>query len=301
MAYEKVTKENLVQSEPKFSASQLPSPLSLMADQIQFKCEKGAVGKCSPSTGRLFLLACMAGMFIAFGAVFYTLVSADHTLSFAVKRVLGGFMFCTGLYLVIQAGSELYTGDTMALMGVWSKRMSLGCYMRLIVVVWIGNLVGSLFVAFGLHYAGVGGYGHGDMGAAAVAIAHAKVTLPLGVMFVKGIFCNILVCLAVWCSYGAKSVADKFFSILLPITCFVALSFEHSVANMYFLPTGLLELAAGHVASGFNPAGLDLAHVCINLGVVTIANWVGGVVFVAAIYYYIYHQKNIDAEHVKVV
>lgn len=269
-----------------------PSTDMLTPDQIQAKCENYSKVKCGHPTAKLFVLAFMAGAFIAFGAMFYTLVCADPNFSLAPKRVLAGFVFCTGLYLVLCAGSELFTGDTMAIMGVWSKKITLGQLVRMLVIVWVGNLVGSIAVALIVHGCNFGAMGGGAVAHEAVSIAAGKTSLSFGVMFCRGIMCNVLVCLAVWCSYGAKSTVDKFFSILLPIVCFVACGFEHSVANMYFLPAGFIELMSGAHIDGLNVAHLNLGGICTNLAIVTIANTVGAMIFVAGVYYFLYHKKE---------
>lgn len=270
----------------------LPTVDMLTPAEIQAKCENYSKVKCAHPTLKLFILAFMAGAFIAFGAMFYTLVCADADLSLAPKRVLAGVVFATGLYLVLCAGSELFTGDTMAVMGVWAKKITLGQLLRMLVIVWVGNLVGSIAIALLVHACNFGAMGGGAVAHEAVAIAAGKTGLPLSVMFCRGIMCNVLVCLAVWCSYGAKTTVDKFFSILLPIVCFVACGFEHSVANMYFLPAGFIEMMSGASVEGLNVAHLNMLGICTNLGVVTLANTFGAMVFIAGVYYFLFHKKE---------
>lgn len=180
----------------------------------------------------------------------------------------------------------------MAVMGVWAKKITLGQLLRMLVIVWVGNLVGSIAIALLVHACNFGAMGGGAVAHEAVAIAAGKTGLPLSVMFCRGIMCNVLVCLAVWCSYGAKTTVDKFFSILLPIVCFVACGFEHSVANMYFLPAGFIEMMSGASVEGLNVAHLNMLGICTNLGVVTLANTFGAMVFIAGVYYFLFHKEE---------
>lgn len=268
----------------------MPTVDMLSPAEIFAKACNLAETKLKAGYARIFLLGILAGAFIAFGALFFLIVNADPNLGFAGKKVLGGIVFCTGLYLVISAGSELFTGDCMSILGLWSKRIGIGQLVGLLVVVWLGNLVGSVAVAAMIMLCGTPATG--AIGATAVTVASGKVGLPLLTMAARGVMCNILVCLAVWCSYGAKTVVDKLFSVLLPISFFVAAGFEHSVANMFFLPFGYLCQQAGFVPEAFSPENaITILGIARNLCVVSVANAIAAFIFVAGIYYLIYNRK----------
>ena len=252
-----------------------------------------AVGKTQLAYGKLFVLSLLAGAYIGLGAMFFLLVSSDTSLPFAAGKVLGAFAFCTGLYLVITAGSELFTGDCLMVMAWVNKKISLAAMLKVLVVVWIGNLIGSIALALLVHASNFGALNAGAVATTAVSVAAAKTALPTTVMFAKAIMCNFMVCLAVWCSYATRTLVDKFFSILLPIIGFVACGFEHSVANMFFLPLGLIEsLSSTANLSGLVLTHLNIAGICFNLALVTLGNIVGGAVLVGLAYYYIFCKKE---------
>lgn len=243
-----------------------------------------------------FVLAILAGAFISFGALFFTLVVHDSNLSFGLTRLLGGLAFCIGLILVIIAGAELFTGNSLIIMAYVSKEVSVYQLLRNWVIVYVGNLVGSLsmvYWAYLTRHWEMNGY---LVGAQAVLIANAKVNLSFMVAFTRGILCNVLVCLAVWLCFSGRSVTDKILAILFPITAFVALGFEHSIANMYFIPIGLLlksdpniiNAIAGHLHKSAEFPHLTIAGFWKNLVPVTLGNIVGGVVLVGVVYWFIY-------------
>ncbi|MBS5479071.1 MAG: formate/nitrite transporter family protein, partial [Coriobacteriia bacterium] len=158
------------------------------------------------------------------------------------------------------------------------------------IVVWIGNLVGALLIVFLLYMSNLQGMNGGAVGDQFVSVAAGKVTLAPATLFFKGIMCNIFVCLAVWIGFAAKNVADKVIGILLPISAFVAMGFEHCVANMFFLNMGLACKAGGFGASVAAAASLNVGSVCYNLALATLGNIVGGVIFVGLAYWYVYHK-----------
>ncbi len=242
----------------------------------------------------LFLLSCLAGMFIAFGALLYILVASDPTLGFAPQKLLGGLAFTTGLYLVITAGSELFTGNCMAILGVFTGRIHASRLIEMLVMVWFGNFIGSLAVVVLVHLSGVANAGL--IGSTAVALATIKVNLTPMQLLARSILCNILVCLAVWCSYSATTVSGKLLSIVLPITAFVALGFEHSVANMFFLPFGLVCQASGFDLTlaplATTVPVLTIGKVFFNIAIVTLGNTIAAFVFVAGVYHLIYRQQS---------
>ena len=269
----------------------LPAEMARRAEYIgERKSEAAAL--------QTFALALMAGAFIAFGAIFATTIAtgASGVLSYGVTKLLVGFVFCLGLVLVIVGGAELFTGNNLIVMAWASGKVSTKALLRNWGIVYVGNFVGSLVIV-GLLFASKQYLGsNGGIGATALSIANAKVSLEFWQALSLGILCNILVCLAVWMTYSARSTVDKIAAIIFPITAFVAAGFEHSVANMYFVPIGL-------AIKDFDPVfaastGLDLsrltwsAFLVNNLIPVTIGNILGGSVGVAAIYWVIFLRSG---------
>ena len=262
-------------------------PDALGPAEIEAKAESLATGKATMATGKMFVLAIMAGAFIACGATLFTLVQGDTQLPFAVKRVFGAACFSMGLMLTVCCGAELFTGNSLMVCGLNSGKINLSGLLRNWVVVWLGNFVGSLVIAllvYGTHMADMNG---GAVGAAMVSIAAGKVTPDVLTLFCKGIMCNFLVCLAVWMSFGARTMVDKLFCVIMPVTAFVACGFEHSIANMFFLFEGLFAQMGGYAAGS-----ITLVGIFYNIGVVTVANVVGGALMVGASYWFAYAKRN---------
>jgi formate/nitrite transporter len=268
--------------------------------QIAARVEKVGITKGNLDLLSTFTLAVLAGAFIAFGAALFTFVIHDSTLSLGLTKLIGGLVFCLGLVLVIVAGAELFTGNNLIVMAYVSNKITLNQLLRNWSIVFLGNLVGSLGVVFFIWMTGQWTSGNAGVGAKALLIADAKVNLTFGQAFSRGILCNVLVCLAVWLCFSGRSVVDKILAMILPITAFVALGFEHSVANMYFIPAGLLArhnpqiLAAAQTALGRAP---DLSNLTVpgfvirNLLPVTIGNIIGGGLLVAGVYWFVYLRR----------
>ncbi|MBM6816440.1 formate/nitrite transporter family protein [Olsenella uli] len=267
-----------VTEKPSSSYSGAMTPASM-----ELKNERVAETKAGTDLASALVLAVMAGAFISLGATFMLVVKSDATLPFAATQLLGGFSFTLGLFLVLAAGAELFTGNCLMVMGPLSGRFSWGRLLSSWLVVLAGNLAGALLASAVMLAAGVASANGGALGEAAVAVAEGKVALGWGVAFARGVLCNMLVCLAVWVGHSANSVTDKFFSALLPVMGFMAAGFEHCVANMFFLPYAMMLQATG-VASG----SVDLAGVLHNLSAATLGNLVGGVVLVGASYWFVY-------------
>jgi formate/nitrite transporter len=232
-------------------------------------------------------LGILAGGFIGLGALYFTLVASDATLSFAAGRVLGGLAFSLGLILVVVAGAELFTGNNLLVMAWAGRRITTMELLRNWLVIYLANFIGALGLVL-LVLASQQWHMNSDaVGITAVKIAAAKATLPFWEAFFKGILCNILVCLALWLALAGRSVVDKVFAIIFPISAFVAAGFEHSVANMYFIPLGIL-LQEQLSTSGL-PA-VNWAGLLWNLIPVTLGNIVGGGGMVAAVYYLVYRR-----------
>ncbi|HRD54337.1 MAG TPA: formate/nitrite transporter family protein [Flavobacteriales bacterium] len=215
-------------------------------------------------------------------------VASDSTLGFAVSRVLGGICFALGLLLVVVAGAELFTGNNLLMMAWTDGRISAREVLRNWAIISLANLVGALGLAALMHLSGHTAMNQGSIGEQYVRIAAAKCALPFRTAFVSGVLCNMLVCLAVWMSFAGRTVVDKAIAIVPPITAFVAAGFEHSVANMYFLPMGLLMKAAHPEIPGAD--GITVVAALWNLVPVMLGNLVGGSGFVALVYYLAYRR-----------
>src|SRR4051794_24256175 len=267
------------------------------------KAEQVGVAKAAMDTATTFALAVLAGAFIAVGAAFATnTLAGSAELPYGVARLLGGLTFSLGLILVVVAGAELFTGNNLIVMAWAGRRVSTGRLLRKWAIVYVGNFAGAIATA-GLLYAGKQyEFGKGAVGETALTIAATKTGYGFGQAIALGMLCNALVCLAVWLCYSARSVADKILAIIPPITAFVALGFEHSVANMYFLPFALfVKSDSAFVAAHKAP---ELSNVTwgdflwSNLLPVTIGNVIGGGVMVGAIYWFVYLRGQRAAEEV---
>ena len=275
------------------SLDALPPP-----DMARRAEEVGEV-KAGLSAANTLALGVLAGAFIAMGAVFATTVTAGGTsLPYGVSRLLAGLTFSLGLILVVVAGAELFTGNNLIVMAWASRRVSTARLLRNWALVYVGNFVGALATVGLLYVAKQYTFGHGAVGEQALTIAAGKVNLGWAQAVALGAFCNALVCLAVWLAYGARTTTDKILAIIPPIAAFVAAGFEHSVANMFFIPMGLL-VKGDHsfVASQAAPPGLDhltWSHFFLsNLIPVTIGNILGGGLMVAAVYWFVYLRPSV--------
>lgn len=248
--------------------------------QMAARVETAGVTKARIPTLPLLMLAILAGAFIAFGAMVYTMTVTGSTFGFGPTRLLGGMAFSLGLILVLVGGAELFTGNSLIVMAWADRKVTTRALLRNWGIVYLGNLIGALGSAMLVWFSGVLTIGGGAVAETAMAIAAGKVDLGWQEAFVRGILCNVLVCLAVWLCFAARSVTDKVLAILFPITAFVALGFEHSIANMYLIPVGMLVADA-----------VDLAGFLHNLFFVTLGNIVGGGLLVAAVYYVIYVRE----------
>jgi formate/nitrite transporter len=210
--------------------------------------------------------------------MYYTLAVTDHGLGFGPSRVLGGIAFSLGLVLVVIAGAELFTGNALIVMAWVDGRVSLAELARNWALVYAGNFAGALGAAALVSLADGLAFADGRLGDTAAGIAQAKVALGWQAAFFRGLLCNTLVCLAVWLSYASRDATGKILAVVLPISAFVALGFEHSVANMYLIPLAIM----------YGVGGVTLAGFLSNLVPVTAGNVVGGGVFVAGVYWLCY-------------
>ncbi|MBM3525348.1 MAG: formate/nitrite transporter family protein, partial [Alphaproteobacteria bacterium] len=211
--------------------------------EIAQRVEDGGVRKAGLPLRQTLILGILGGAFIAFGAMAYTVVVTGSTLGFGPTRLVGGIAFALGLILVLIAGAELFTGNTLIVMAWADRRITTARLLRNWAWVYLANAIGAFGCVALVHLSGVLALDDGGVGRTAAAIAAQKAGLGFGEAFFRGILCNVLVCLAVWLSFATTDVAGRILAILFPIAAFVALGFEHSVANMYLLPIG--DLAAG--------------------------------------------------------
>ena len=258
--------------------------------EIEDAIEKVGVAKANLPFLPSFMLGIVAGAGIGLGALYFCIVASDANLSFATVRVLGGFMFSLGLAIVLVGGAELFTGNNLIVMAWASGKTSTMAVLRNWIIVYCGNFVGGAGLAILVLLSH-----HTDMNGGRIALtmlntAAAKISPDMVTLFFKGILCNLLVCLAVWLAAAGRSVTDKIVGLLLPISAFVAAGFEHSVANMYFLPLAWLLVESGNVPGGFDASLITVPGIIHNLVPVTLGNIVGGAGFVGLTYWVIYRK-----------
>ena len=295
-----------------------------MSDQISFdallppamasKAEDLGVKKANLKAPNMFMLAILAGAFIGIGAIFATTVAAGGMsvkdaagaaafstgFPYGVTRLLVGLVFTVGLILVVVGGAELFTGNTLIMMAFASKKVTLVQLLRNWGIVYVGNLVGSMLTAYIVFLGKQYTFGSGAIGLAALNIGEAKTALTFVQAVALGIMCNALVCMAVWMCYSARTTTDKILAIIPPIACFVAAGFEHSIANMYFIPVALFIKGSGDTAF-FEMIGKtadSFTHLTwgnfflANLLPVTIGNIIGGGIMVGLVYWFVYQRKS---------
>ncbi|MBN2320939.1 MAG: formate/nitrite transporter family protein [Acidobacteria bacterium] len=239
----------------------------------------------------MLYLAILAGSFIGLGAHFATLASANNGMPFSLSQLLAGLVFSLGLILVIVAGAELFTGNNLIVMAYVSRKIGLRDVVRNWGIVLLGNTVGALITVGLIYLSGVWVLGSEAVGTRAIQIAAAKTDISWLECFFRGVMCNALVCLAVWLCFSCRATVDKIIAIIFPITAFVSMGFEHSIANLYFIPMGMLlsKLQPELAARLANPAqSLDISGFLGNLIPVTLGNIVGGTLMVGLVYWFIY-------------
>jgi formate/nitrite transporter len=287
---------------------------ALLPPAMAAKAEDLGVKKASLPILNMFALAILAGAFIGIGAIFATTVGAGSMavkdtagattfstgLPFGVTRLLMGLVFTVGLILVVVGGSELFTGNNLISMAFASGKVSLVGLLRNWIVVYVGNFVGSIATAYVVFLGKQYTLGSGAIGLTALNIGEAKTSFTFIQAVALGVMCNALVCMAVWMCYSARSTTDKILAIIPPISCFVAAGFEHSIANMYFIPVALFIKNSGDTqffemigktADSFSHLTWSNFFVG-NLLPVTIGNIIGGAVMVGLVYWFIYLRKT---------
>lgn len=260
-----------------------------------------AVRKVKNKKLNIFVLAIIAGAFIAFAAegsnmAAFNLLSSPET--YGLGKALAGLIFGTGLMLVVIAGGELFTGNTLILAGVFARKVKIEKMLLNWLIVYIGNFIGSIFIAYLMVESGLLNSGANGLGAITLKIATYKVGLDFMPALYLGLMCNWLVCLAVWMSYASKNIIGKVFAIFFPIWLFITSGFEHSIANMYYIPAGIFAKSneAWVAASGLTTEQLANLNwesfFANNLLPVTLGNLVGGGIFVALLYWFVYHKNS---------
>ncbi|MCK4750802.1 MAG: formate transporter FocA [Bacteroidales bacterium] len=272
---------------------------SLLPQDMALTAEDVGVSKAHMGIMKTTVLAILAGAFIAFGAVFATLVTSGSNMAYGVTKLLGGVAFSLGLILVVVGGAELFTGNNLLTMAWANKKVTTKQVLLNWLVVYAGNMFGAFSIVIMILLSGHYLFGGGVTGANMLTIAAAKCELGFVQALFLGILCNILVCLAIWLCYSARSVHGKILAIIFPITAFVAAGFEHSVANMYFIPMGILVKEWGDPSLWdfiqATPQQFEsltwMNYFVGNLLPVTIGNIIGGAIFVGLAYWFIYLSK----------
>jgi formate transporter len=270
---------------------------ALLPAEMATRAEYLGVQKAETGILKTFALAILAGGFIAMGSVFATTTAAGTgSMPFGAAKLMTGFVFCLGLVLVVVAGAELFTGNNLIVMAWASRKVSTRKLLRNWTIVYGGNFVGSVGMAALVFLSGQYTFGGGAVGETALKIAAGKVELGFIQAVSLGTLCNTLVCLAVWLTFSARTTVDKIAAIIFPVTAFVAAGFEHSIANMYFIPFGLMIKQFDPnfvVQSGVDVSTLTWGTFLLNnLLPVTIGNIIGGAALVSATYWAIFLRSR---------
>lgn len=250
--------------------------------------------------GKLVILALLAGAFIALGG------ACSSTAAFGISnvglaRLVSGCIFPVGLILIVVCGGELFTGNCLMVIGLLDKKIKFKGMIRNLVIVWIANFIGAAVIALLIYFSGNLNYSDGALGAYTIKVALGKVNLGFGTAFVSGILCNMLVCLAVYAAGAAKDIAGKILAVFFPICAFVTAGFEHCVANMYYIPAGLLAMMNetyvdkaielyGYTAEQLS--ALNFGSMFLNLIPVTLGNIVGGAICIGVMYYFAFIREK---------
>lgn len=256
--------------------------------EIAERVENIGVAKVKLPLISLLMLGVLAGAFIGLGAMFFTIVNSDNTIPFSINRVLGGLVFSLGLILVVVAGAELFTGNNLLIMAYADGKITLADVLKNWLLVCLANFIGAAGIAVIVYLSNHPQMNQEGIAAKYLQIAEAKCSLSFQHAFFSGMLCNVLVCLAVWMAQAGRSIIDKAIVIIFPVTAFVAAGFEHSIANMYFIPMGLL--LKSHNSISYE--AISLSGLFNNLGPVILGNLTGGSLFVGLFYYVIYGRTK---------
>ncbi len=273
---------------------QMYTPAEVLENNIN-----GGVTKSKLTIAKMIMLGIFAGAFIAFGGAASS-VAAHGVSDVGLTRLVTGAVFPVGLMMVVLTGSELFTGNNLMIMAFFDKKISAGAMLRNLIIVYFSNLIGAVLISVLVFYSGQFDYSQGGLGAYTIKVALAKAAITPGRAVVSGILCNILVCLAILMSGAAKDVCGKILAIFFPISAFVICGFEHCVANMFYLPAGMLAAAdPDYVSKAEELYGITkeqcgqlLSFMPVrNLICVTVGNMIGGMLFVGTVFYFA-HRKN---------
>lgn len=269
--------------------------------QILQKYIKGCTGKTMNPIWKTVVLGIMAGAFISFGAAASS-VSMYGIDNVGIARTIGGVVFPIGLMLIVLVGGELFTGNCLMITGVLDKRYRMLAMVKNLVIVFLSNMAGAVFIALLIVNSGQFGFSDNALGAYVIKTAVTKANLPFGTAFISGILCNILVCAAVFMSAGAKDAAGKVWSIFFPIFVFVICGFEHCVANMYYISAGIFASANADYAAkaaelyGYSAERLSTLNwgsmLFNNLLPVTLGNIAGGMLLVGLPLYFLNRDRK---------
>jgi len=276
------------------------SPLGLAPSEMAEKAVAIAEKKVGIGGVKLLLLAILAGMYIAFGAVFSVLsvTGMAGVWPYGFTRIIAGLTFCLGLVLVVISGAELFTGNNLMVIAWLNKRITLSAMLRNWGIVYVGNFFGSIFIAVLILASRLYTASNGELGKLMLNVADYKLHYSFLTALTLGILCNMLVCLAVWMTYSAPTTGGKILAILFPITAFIAAGFEHSVANMYVIPVAIL--LKGFDASFVSTLQIDTSALTWtnffvqNLLPVTLGNILGGAGLIGTFYAIVYPVKKKD-------
>lgn len=257
--------------------------------EIAARVENSGVAKARLPWLSMFMLSVMAGVFIGLGAVYFVIIRSDASVGFALKQSLGGVSFSLGLFLVVVAGAELFTGNNLLAMAWADRKISTRELLQNWMIVCCGNFVGALGLAILIYFSGHAEMNHGAIAQEYLHIAITKTTMPFWTALFRGILCNLLVCMAVWMALAGRSVVDKAVAIVFPISAFVAAGFEHSIANMFFIPLAMLLQTSGQFDTNLAP--ITWLGFLSNMLPVILGNILGGSVLVGLVYYIIYLRK----------
>jgi len=273
---------------------------SLLPTEMASQAESLGIAKANMPYLKTLVLAVLAGAFIAFGAVFFTTVTTASTMSYGITRLTGGICFSLGLVLVIVGGAELFTGNNLIIMAWANKKVNTIQILINWGLVYLGNFIGAMFIVFLMMMSKQYLSASGQVGIQTLNIAKTKCEMGFLQAFTLGILCNILVCLAVWLCYSSRSITGKIISIVFPITAFVTCGFEHSIANMYFIPKAILllqqqnpEILILTKQSNLNYDSITWSNFIINnILPVSLGNIVGGAVLVGLVYWFVYLRNR---------
>lgn len=271
----------------------------LKPDEIEQAIEAAGIKKTGMPPGKMIILGILAGVFIGIGGLMLGLVLSETELPFIVARILGGVSFCVGLLLVVAAGAELFTGNNLIIMAVLSRKVTWKAYAKNLTIILLCNFIGALIAVAILFLADVGSINGGATADAFIKLAAAKVSIPPLTLFFKAVFCNFMVCLAIWLATAGRSLFDKLIGILFPITTFIVAGGEHSIANMFLIPMGFIQAYAGNATSELAIAAgeaISIGGIFYNFGLAILGNLVGGAVMVGVVYWFAFHKKGEKGE-----